>query len=150
MHIMQSRRDFLAALSAAGAALVSAALIAVAGSAQAADFPEPKTSEYVIKDFTFHTGEVMPEMKVSYTTVGDPSGEPVLMLHGTTGSAQDMLTEDSPARSTAPVRRSTPRTTSSSSPTRSEPAAAASRPTACGRHSRNTTTTTWWPPSTIW
>ena len=82
MDIMQSRRDFLAALSAAGAALVSAALIAVAGSAQAADFPEPKTSEYVIKDFAFHTGEVMPEMRVSYTTVGDPSGEPVLMLHG--------------------------------------------------------------------
>ena len=94
MHIMQSRRDFLAALSAAGAVLVSAALIAVAGSAQAADFPEPKTSEYVIKDFTFHTGEVMPEMRVSYTTVGDPSGEPVLMLHGTTGSAEDMLADE--------------------------------------------------------
>jgi homoserine O-acetyltransferase/O-succinyltransferase len=65
MDIMQSRRDFPAALSAAGAVLVSAALIAVAGSAQAADFPEPKASEYVIKDFTFHTGEVMPEMRVS-------------------------------------------------------------------------------------
>jgi homoserine O-acetyltransferase len=77
----------------ASAALVSATLIAVAGSAQAANFPEPKTSEYIIKNFTFHTGEVMPEMRVSYTTVGDPSGEPVLMLHGTTGSAKDLLTE---------------------------------------------------------
>ena len=76
----------------AGGALVSAALIAIAF-AVAADFPEPKTSEYLIKNFIFHTGEVMPEMKVSYTTVGDPSGEPVLMLHGTTGSAQSMLTE---------------------------------------------------------
>jgi homoserine O-acetyltransferase/O-succinyltransferase len=77
----------------AGGALVSAALIAIAFAVAAADFPEPKTSEYVIKNFTFHTGEVMPEMKVSYTTVGDPSGEPVLMLHGTTGSAKSMLTE---------------------------------------------------------
>ena len=90
----QSRRDFLAAtVRSRRRTCLRRALIAVAGSAQAADFPEPKTSEYVIKDFTFHTGEVMPEMKVSYTTVGDPSGEPVLMLHGTTGSAQDMLTE---------------------------------------------------------
>jgi homoserine O-acetyltransferase len=74
-------------------ALVAVALIAVVGAAGAADFPEPKTSEYVIEDFTFHTGEVMPEMRVSYTTVGDPSGEPVLMLHGTTGSAKSMLTD---------------------------------------------------------
>jgi homoserine O-acetyltransferase len=77
----------------ASAALVSAALIAVAGTAQAANFPEPKTNEYIIKNFAFHTGEVMPEMRVSYTTVGDPAGEPVLMLHGTTDSAKDMLTE---------------------------------------------------------
>ena len=77
----------------ASGALVSAALIAIAGTAQTADFPEPKTSEYIIKDFAFHTGEVMPEMRVSYTTVGAPEGEPVLMLHGTTDSAQDMLTE---------------------------------------------------------
>ncbi|HZA65748.1 MAG TPA: alpha/beta fold hydrolase [Geminicoccaceae bacterium] len=74
-------------------AFVAAALIAVAGAARAADFSEPKTSEYIIKDFTFHTGEVMPEMRVSYTTVGDPSGEPVLMLHGTTGNAKSMLSD---------------------------------------------------------
>jgi hypothetical protein len=36
----------------AGGALVSAALIAIAF-AVAADFPERKTSEYVIKNFTF-------------------------------------------------------------------------------------------------
>ena len=76
-----------------GGALATLLVITVAGAAQAADFPEPQTSEYVIEDFTFHTGEVMPEMKVSYTTVGDPSGEPVLMLHGTTGSASSMLSD---------------------------------------------------------
>lgn len=77
----------------ASGVLVAVAVIAVAADAGAADFPEPKTSEYVIEDFTFHTGEVMPEMTVSYTTVGEPSGAPVLMLHGTTGSAKSMLSE---------------------------------------------------------
>ena len=34
----------------------------------------------------------MPELRLAYTTVGDPSGQPVLVLHGTTGSATSMLT----------------------------------------------------------
>ncbi len=58
----------------------------------AAEFPAPKQGSWVAKDFKFHTGEVMPELKLAYTTVGDPKGEPVLMLHGTTGSAASMLT----------------------------------------------------------
>jgi homoserine O-acetyltransferase len=58
----------------------------------AADFPAPKQGSWIAKDFRFHTGEVLPELKLAYTTVGDPKGEPVLMLHGTTGSAASMLT----------------------------------------------------------
>jgi len=34
----------------------------------------------------------MSELKLHYTTVGAPTGEPVLVLHGTTGSAASMLT----------------------------------------------------------
>jgi homoserine O-acetyltransferase len=34
----------------------------------------------------------MPELRLHYTTVGDPSGQPVLVLHGTGGSAASMLT----------------------------------------------------------
>jgi homoserine O-acetyltransferase len=60
--------------------------------AGAAEFPAPKQGSWIAKDFKFHTGEVMPELKLAYTTVGDPKGEPVLMLHGTTGSAASMLT----------------------------------------------------------
>ena len=41
--------------------------------------------------FRFHTGEVMPELRLHYTTVGAPSGQPVLILHGTTGSGATML-----------------------------------------------------------
>ena len=48
--------------------------------AQAADFPAPKEATWVARDFKFHTGEVMPELKLHYTTVGAPTGEPVWNL----------------------------------------------------------------------
>jgi homoserine O-acetyltransferase len=60
--------------------------------AVAADYPTPKQQEWVARDFKFHTGETLPEMKLHYTTVGEPTGVPVLVLHGTGGSAQQMLT----------------------------------------------------------
>jgi homoserine O-acetyltransferase/O-succinyltransferase len=72
--------------------LVALILAFIAAPAVAADYPAPKTGEWVAKDFKFHTGEVMPELRLAYTTVGDPSGQPVLVLHGTTGSAASMLT----------------------------------------------------------
>ena len=61
-------------------------------SATAADYPAPKQGEWIARDFKFHTGEVMPELKLAYTTVGDPKGQPVVVLHGTGGSAASMLT----------------------------------------------------------
>jgi len=63
----------------------------IAFTATAADYPAAKRGTWVAKDFRFHTGEVMPELKLGYATVGDPSGEPVLILHGTAGSAASML-----------------------------------------------------------
>jgi homoserine O-acetyltransferase len=71
------------------AATLAFALVSFA--AVAADFPAPKTGEWIARDFKFHTGEVMPELRLHYTTVGEPTGEPVLVLHGTTGSAASML-----------------------------------------------------------
>jgi homoserine O-acetyltransferase/O-succinyltransferase len=73
-------------------AVIAAAFIAVSFSATAAEYPAPKQSEWTVRDFKFHTGEVMPELRLAYTTVGEPSGEPVVVLHGTTGSANSMLT----------------------------------------------------------
>ena len=46
---------------------------------------------WVARDFRFHTGEVLPELRLHCTTVGDPSGEPVLILHGTAGSGSGLL-----------------------------------------------------------
>jgi homoserine O-acetyltransferase/O-succinyltransferase len=59
--------------------------------AGAADYPDPKTGVWVAKDFKFSTGEVLPEIKLAYTTVGAPTGEPVVILHGTGGSGTGML-----------------------------------------------------------
>lgn len=59
--------------------------------APAADYPAPKEADVVLRDFRFHTGEVVAELKLHYTTVGAPTGEPVLVMHGTAGSAASML-----------------------------------------------------------
>ena len=52
---------------------------------------EPVGHDWVARDFRFHTGEVMPALKLHYTTLGEPGGEPVLILHGTAGSGAGML-----------------------------------------------------------
>jgi homoserine O-acetyltransferase/O-succinyltransferase len=57
----------------------------------AADY-QSQEGDWVVRDFKFHTEEVLPELRLHYTTVGAPSGEPVLLLHGTVGSGQSLLT----------------------------------------------------------
>jgi homoserine O-acetyltransferase len=81
------RIGHLARTAIAGAALSLIALAAVA-----AEYPAPRRGDWTIKDFRFHTGETLPELRLHYATVGDPKGEPVVVLHGTTGSADSMLT----------------------------------------------------------
>src|SRR3954451_22364567 len=73
-------------------AFAAAILVCQSFVANAADYPEPKQGEWIARDFKFHTGEVMPELRLHYTTIGDPSGVPVVVLHGSGGSAQSMLT----------------------------------------------------------
>jgi len=74
-------------------AAASAALCLSALAAMAADYPAPKEADWIARDFRFHTGDVMPELRLHYTTVGEPSGEPVLVLHGTAGSGTGLLTQ---------------------------------------------------------
>lgn len=78
----------------AAAALMTGAALAVHTQARAqtpAPVPSPKEGTWVVRDFRFHTGEVLPELRLHYSTLGEPSGEPVLVLHGTTGSGAGML-----------------------------------------------------------
>jgi len=71
----------------------SLACIAMLGAtaARAAEAPAPQQGEWVVKDFRFHTGEVLPELKLHYVAIGAPTGEPVLILHGSSGSSASML-----------------------------------------------------------
>ena len=71
---------------------LSALFALVSFSVLAADYPAPKQGDWIAKDFKFHGGETMPELRLHYTTVGEPGGQPVLVLHGSGGSAASMLT----------------------------------------------------------
>ena len=78
------------------ARLVAAWVIVTAGlyaPAFAADYPAPRQGDFIARDFKFHTGEVMHELRLHYTTIGEPTGAPVLLLHGTGGSGANFLTK---------------------------------------------------------
>jgi homoserine O-acetyltransferase len=77
--------------TAARLALALVVATAAATSAGAADGPAPVERDWIARDFRFHTGEVVPELRLHVTTIGDPSGEPVLVLHGTAGSGTGFL-----------------------------------------------------------
>lgn len=78
------------ALRLAAALFVCCVLFAL--TAVAADYPTPAEADWVAQDFKFHTGETMPAVRLHYTTIGSPTGRPVLILHGTAGSGGSMLT----------------------------------------------------------
>ena len=72
-------------------AITSLVLMLAALSAAAQGVPVAKEGTWTAQDFRFHTGEVMPELRLHYRTIGDPAAPPVLVLHGTTGSGASML-----------------------------------------------------------
>lgn len=74
---------------------------ALCANAQKTPTVAPKSGDFVIKDFHFHSGEVLPELRLHYYTLGAPARgsdgkvtNAVLILHGTTGSGKRYL-EDS-------------------------------------------------------
>jgi len=72
-------------------AIVGLLLMSVTGQG-ASEYPAPKEGEWIAHDFRFHTGEVVRGLRLHYTTVGDASRDPVLIIHGTAGSGAGMLT----------------------------------------------------------
>lgn len=77
------------AVRAAVSAALALSLIVFPVAAQ--DYVGRKEGSWIARDFRFHTGEVMPQLRLAYTTLGSPSGEPVLILHGTGGSGTGFL-----------------------------------------------------------
>lgn len=79
-------------------------LVLVAATAGAADYPPPTEADFVMHDFRFANGDVLPELRIHYRTFGhierDAQGHAknvVLVLHGTGGSGASLV--DSPTGS---------------------------------------------------
>jgi homoserine O-acetyltransferase len=71
--------------------LLASAVFAAALAASASGVPAPQEGDFIIRDFRFHTGEVLPELKQHYVTLGDPKNPAVLVLHGTNGNGAGLL-----------------------------------------------------------
>ena len=77
--------------------LAAAALGARAVAAHPA-YPSPREGDFVIRDFRFDSGEILPELRIHYRTIGEPRRDgtgavrnAVLILHGTGGSGAQFL-----------------------------------------------------------
>jgi homoserine O-acetyltransferase len=77
---------------------IVALLITAIKIAHAADYPAPTEGDYTIRDFKFTSGEMLPELKIHYRTLGkidkDAQGKvtnAVLIMHGTTGSGAQFI-----------------------------------------------------------
>jgi hypothetical protein len=73
-------------------------ILLVSSPLNAADDPEPTGGDFVLRDFRFASGEVLPELRIHYHTLGavqkDRHGvvrNAVLIPHGTTGSGASFL-----------------------------------------------------------
>lgn len=64
----------------------------------AVDYPAPAEGDYSMRDFKFASGEILPELKIHYRTLGTPEKDAqgrtrnaVLIMHGTTGSGAQFI-----------------------------------------------------------
>lgn len=79
----------------------TACLLALAGwvcAAPAAEQPRVHEGDYLARDFTFKSGEKLPEVRLHYRTLGEPRRDArgrvtnaVLLMHGTTGTGTQFL-----------------------------------------------------------
>jgi homoserine O-acetyltransferase/O-succinyltransferase len=73
-------------------------LLSTIASAQPAAYPAPVEGDFIARDFTFASGERLPEVKIHYRTIGTPRKDAdgvarngVLILHGTGGTGAGFL-----------------------------------------------------------
>jgi homoserine O-acetyltransferase len=78
--------------------LLATALSLVALAGGAADFPAPKEGSWTVRDFKFHSGETLPELRLHYRTLGKPVKDKqgivrnaVWIGHGTGGSGAQFI-----------------------------------------------------------
>ena len=54
-------------------------------------YPPPAKKDFIIKNFKFESGAVLPELRIHYLTLGNKNGPKVLILHGSGGQGADWL-----------------------------------------------------------
>jgi homoserine O-acetyltransferase len=71
------------------------------GASRAAEYPTPAQGDFVLKNFRFASGEVLPELRLHYRTIGTLSRDAqgaarnaVLIMHGTGGTGSQFLRPD--------------------------------------------------------
>jgi homoserine O-acetyltransferase len=52
---------------------------------------QPTSHIWKVDEYRFLSGEMMSDLRIAYVTMGNPDGEPVLVLHGTGGSGSALL-----------------------------------------------------------
>ncbi len=72
--------------------------LSIVAAAALAQTPAPVEADFIVKDFHFRSGEVLPEVKIHYATIGtlqrnERGTNAVLILHGTGGSLQQFLND---------------------------------------------------------
>ncbi len=63
-----------------------------------ADYPAPTEADFTVRDFKFASGEILPELRLHYRTLGTPQKDAqgkttnaVLIMHGTTGTGAQFI-----------------------------------------------------------
>jgi homoserine O-acetyltransferase len=76
------------------------AIVCGATASAVADTPPPVEGDFIVRDFTFASGEKLPELKLHYRTIGtlkrDAAGRAtngVLIIHGTGGTGRQFLSQ---------------------------------------------------------
>ena len=84
-----------------GMRAIAAILLLGAAVAARGAVPAAAEGDFTIRDFRFGTGETLPELRIHYRTLGAPRRDAsgtvrnaVLVLHGTTGSGKQFMTEN--------------------------------------------------------
>ena len=55
------------------------------------NYPPPLKKDFIIKNFRFESGQVLPELRIHYLALGNKNGQKVLILHGSGGQGSDWL-----------------------------------------------------------
>ncbi len=76
-------------------AVIFAAALSSRAAAAPPTYPAQKEAEFVVKDFRFQSGEMLPEVRLHYVTLGTPQRDAagritnaVLLLHGTSSTSK--------------------------------------------------------------